>query len=172
MFDDPKLKNRLETLSAMSRRIPIDAADHPILQAGLAYWRGLCDGRKFPTRNDVSPRGLGTLIRNTALIRVIDGGADYEFRITGDAYVVAFGISLQGLRWSDLIGNGSIRTEQRRHFYEDAVRSGEPVAVTGMMESYGPDNRTIANSALFLPLGPDAQTVDHLLTFAVYGTES
>jgi len=149
-------------------RISLEALDNPVLVEGLAYWRNLCGGRKFPVRSDVTPRGLKHLSRNTVLLRVIDGGADYEIRIAGDAHVVAHGFSVQGMFWSELSKAGNRHMIERKAHYDAVVRNGEPVAISGLMAADGRESVLLHNTALLLPLGPDEKTVEFLLVFSVY----
>jgi hypothetical protein len=150
------------------RAIPLDELDNPVLVAGLTYWRSLCKGRKFPSRSDITPRGLVPILRNTVLMRVIGGGTDYEFRVVGDASVSAHGMSVQGMLWSDLCKIKNAAAIQRKPLYDSVARSGEPRAFGGLIV---PDNRQselVHNTVLMMPLGPDDATVDHLLLVSVY----
>ena len=152
----------------LSHRIALCEIDSTILLQGIAYWRGLCRERKFPSRADVTPRGLAGLLRYTTLLRVIDGGKDYEYRIVGDAYVMAHGASFQGKRWSetDKITRGY--HAMIKSTYDRVVRKGEPVATRGWIERGGRSSELLYSEYLFLPLGEDDKTVDYILVFAVY----
>ena len=50
---------------------------------------------RFPPRAEMSPRDMADMLRNTVLVRVLDGGEEFEFRIVGDAMVVAQGCSFR-----------------------------------------------------------------------------
>ncbi|MGA7674449.1 MAG: PAS domain-containing protein [Rhizomicrobium sp.] len=152
----------------LSHRITLAEIDSTILLQGAAYWRGLCRARKFPARKDVTPRGLAGLLRYTTLMRVIDGGKDYEYRIVGDAYVMAHGVSFQGRRWSetDKLSPGYHATIKST--YDRVVRKGEPVAMRGWIERGSQKSELVYSEYLFLPLGSDDKTVDHILVLAVY----
>jgi len=54
---------------------------NPLTRKGLETWERLRDHRRFPSRKDMAPRELSLLLRNIALIRVIQAGAEFEFRI-------------------------------------------------------------------------------------------
>ena len=151
-----------------SHRIALTEIDSTILLQGAAYWRGLCRERKFPARKDVTPRGLGALLRYTELLRVIDGGKDYEYRIVGDAYVLAHGISFQGMRWSETKKLSPDSHAMIKSTYDRVVRKGEPVARRGWIERGGKNSELIYSEYLFLPLGEDDKVADHILVFAVY----
>ena len=148
--------------------IPLDAIDSPILKQGLDYWRALKADRTYPARNDMKPRDLAPLLRNICLIRLIDGGADYEYRIVGDAHVISHGFTMQGLRVSDVDkyspGYGAVL----KSLYDRAVRRRDVYAFRGWMESGDKAKPYIYSESLFMPMGPDEQTIDHVLNFAVY----
>lgn len=149
-------------------RVPLAEVTHPILVQAVAFWRRLAAGRKFPARSEVTPRGLGNLLRNTELLRVVDGGMDYEYRIVGDAYVLAHGVSFQGKAWSQ-IGRLSPRFHRMiKPVYDSVVATGEPVATRGWIERGGATDEHIYCEYVYLPLGADGATVDHILIFAVY----
>ena len=152
----------------LSSQIALSEIDSSILRQGVAYWRGLCGERKFPARTDVTPRGLGSLLRYTTLLRVIDGGRDYEYRIVGDAYVMAHGISFQGKRWSETDKLSPGYHAMIKSTYDSVVRKAEPVAMRGWIERSGTTAEHIYSEYVFLPLGTGGKTVDHILVFAVY----
>lgn len=149
-------------------RIALNEIDSPVLQQGIAYWRRLCAERKFPSRGDVTPRGLSSLLRNTALLRVVDGGKDYEYRIVGDAYVMAHGVSFQGKLWSETDKLSPGYHAMIKSVYDRVVRKGEPVAMRGWIERSRQQFEPIYSEYVFLPLGTDGLKVDHILVFAVY----
>ncbi len=40
----------------------------------------------MPARSELSPRDVRAILHNIVLIRVIDGGRDYEYRIVGGVF--------------------------------------------------------------------------------------
>ena len=148
--------------------IALEAIDSPVLKQGLVYWQGLRAGRKFPLRGDITPRGLGGLLRNALLLRVIDSGRDYEYRIVGDAHVLAHGVSVQGKLWSQVNDAQSAHRQMNKVTYDRVVQSGEPVALHSWMERDSNRRQLIYREAVYLPLGADEETVDHILGFSVY----
>jgi hypothetical protein len=147
-------------------RIALEAVDSAIVRRGIEYWRGLRGARRFPSRSDLSPRSFADLLRNTALLRVSE--ADYEYRIVGDAYVIAHGFSMQGLRWSDIDkfspGYGAVL----KPFYDGIVRDAEPFAMRGWTVRNQTRKQYVYSECVFLPLGADGEHVDHVLNFAVF----
>ena len=152
----------------LSSQIALGEIDSSILLQGLEYWRGLCGERKFPARSDVTPRGLGGLLRYTTLLRVIDGGKDYDYRIVGDAYVMAHGVSFQGKRWSQTDKLSPGYHAMIKSIYDRVARKAVPIAMRGWIERSGATAEYIYSEYIFLPLGTDGMTVDHILAFAVY----
>lgn len=148
--------------------IPLSEVDNPILQQGLVYWRSLAGDRAFPSRGDITPRGLVGLLRNTKLLRVIDGGKDYEFRIVGDAFVLAHGFSFQGKRQSEIAVLLPNYTATIKAVYDRVVAKAEPVAMRGWVARGVRKAEHIYAEGIYLPLGQDEKTVDHILAFAVY----
>jgi hypothetical protein len=148
------------------RIIPLAEVDNPILQQALQVWQSLKGERRLPGRNTVTPRRLKPFLRNTALLKVIDGGADYEYRIVGDAYVMAHGGSFQGLRWSETKAIAPGLHKMIKPIYDRVVASCEPLAMRGWVERGGSPTNLVYCEYLYLPLGEDA--VDHILIVAVY----
>jgi hypothetical protein len=148
--------------------IPLPEVDNAILQQGLVYWRALAGDRSFPTRGDITPRGLVGLLRNTKLLRVIDGGKDYEFRIAGDAFVLAHGVSFQGKYQSEVAALLPSYAAAVKVVYDRVVATAEPLAMRGWIARGVRKAEHIYAEGVYLPLGPDEKTVDHILAFAVY----
>ncbi|MBU6298062.1 MAG: PAS domain-containing protein [Alphaproteobacteria bacterium] len=165
---DEEPRNAAQEPEQSSSRIALEDIESPILLQGVAYWRELSSGRSFPVRADITPRGLAALLRNTTLLRVIDGGKDYEYRIVGDAYVMAHGASFQGKRWSETYKRSPGYHSLIKPVYDWVVRKAEPVAMRGWIERGGESSEMVHSEYVFLPLGTDGKTVDHILVFAVY----
>ena len=148
--------------------ISVDLVESEIVRAGVAYWRRLCHGRKYPDRNEITPRDIRGLLRNTVLLRVVDGGRDYEYRIVGDAHVMAHGFCMQGKNLTHLDdyapGYGAIL----KPLYDSPVRRGTPLALRGWLSIGADGSEFLYSESVFLPLGPNEETVDHVLNFSVY----
>lgn len=148
--------------------IDVDLVESAIVRAGVAYWKRLAGGRRFPDRNDVTPRDIRGLLRNVVLLRVIDSGRDYEYRIVGDAHVTAHGFCMQGKTLSQMDDYAPGYSAILKPLYDNPVRRRTPLALRGWL-SMGEDGAEFVYSeSVFLPLGPDDETVDHVLNFSVY----
>jgi len=148
-------------------RIPFEEVESAAVRDAIAYWQGLCRGRSFPSRADIQPREIRGLLRNICLIRVHDGGGDYEFRVIGDAHVIAYGFSMQGQRLSEMDSHAPGHGPVLKRLYDRVVRKGEPYALRGWIEPVGTGKKYIYSESVFAPLG-DGDTVDHIFNVSVY----
>ncbi len=149
-----------------NRCVDLTEVDSSVLIDGITMWQSLSGERKFPQRSDVTPRALRTLLRNTTLVRVIDSGKDYEYRIVGDAYVMAHGVSFQNKCLSQIAGLTPGYYAFVKPIYDRVVQEGDPVAPRGWIERGGGSAGHVYCEYVFLPIGEEA--VDHILVFAVY----
>lgn len=152
------------------QRIGLGEIQNPMLRKGLGVWERLRGEKHFPSRPQMSPREMSGLLRNTVLVKVLDGGAEFQFRIVGDAIVMAQGTSFQGMTMTEidqaLPGYGSML----REVYTRICKTGEPLAFRGWFERSA-DKRPFFHESLVLPLGEDGQNVDHILVLGVYAFE-
>jgi hypothetical protein len=148
--------------------ISIDTLHDNLVRLGAAYWRGLRGARRFPARDEISPRAMIAFLRNIALVRVIDGGADYEYRIAGDAHIAAFGAAFQGVRLSKIEAAAPDYGRVTRATYEHVRNTAEPLCIRGWVGQDAPDSRFTYHESAFLPLGPREEYVDHLLIVSAY----
>lgn len=149
-----------------NRRIALTELDNSVLLEGMALWRKMKGERRYPARNDISVRTLKPLLRNICLLKVIDCGQDYDYRIVGDAYVLAHGISLQGKLWSEARTIAPGYTAYIKPIYDEIVREAQPIATRGWIERLAGSKGHVYSEYLFLPLGEGG--VDHILIFAAY----
>ncbi len=148
--------------------IGLKEAECPAVRDGIAHWRRIRGSRRFPARSDLSPRDISGILRHTVLLRVLDRGADYEYRIVGDAHTVAHGFSMQGKRLSQMDdyapGYGTIL----KTIYDPVVLQRAAFGLRGWISRGEGELEFIHSESVFLPLGPDDDTVDHVLNFSVY----
>jgi hypothetical protein len=141
--------------------VAIDRLEAGPVLSGIAHWHRLRAGRRFPAKQDIVPQQLGALLGNVILVKVLDEGADYEYRIVGESLVPGFGENFAGRRVSDIIASAPKFGLGLRMLYEMVRGSGEPLGYRGWV---GKDMQgagfTYHENAL-LPFGQ--QAVDHLL---------
>ena len=147
--------------SRFGRKIPLEEVVSAHLKDAHALWQKKRGTRRFPRREELSPQDMRSFLRNVTLVRALDGGADFEFRIAGDGMVVAYGFNPIGKRLSVF----------PRHFVDASMaalssvfRHGEPLAVKGTMEKTEVEN--LLQETVFLPLGAEESAVDHILVIS------
>ncbi|HEY1836411.1 MAG TPA: PAS domain-containing protein [Rhizomicrobium sp.] len=156
-------------IEELGRKIPLDAIASPIVRQGYDYWRAKRGGRAFPARADIHPAEIKPLLPNVLLVHVLDGGRDYQFRIVGEASVRAHGFN--PANWhvreldSQVPGYGAMMTG----LYDHIRKTGRPVAARGNLVHVDRGFQTY--ESIYVPLGPDDSTVDHLMAFAQYDEE-
>ena len=144
-----------------------DAESAPVRQ-GIAYWRRIRGSRRFPSRSDVAPREIASILRHAVLMRVVDNGADYEYRIVGDAHTVAHGFCMQGKLLSQMDEHAPGYGAVLRTIYEPVVSQRVAFGLRGWIARGEEEPEFIHSESVFLPLGPEDETVDHILNFSAY----
>jgi len=153
----------------LGRKVRLDEIASPIIHEGLAYWRSKCAGRPFPSRADINPAEIKRLLPNVILARMIDDGRDYEFRIVGEATVTAHGFNSLNTRVSDLDKHVRGYTAMMMDLFGRIRRSGRPFAAKGTLVHL--DRGFKQYESLYMPLGPDEKTIDHMIAFTDYSGE-
>lgn len=147
--------------------VPLEDLKNPLVRRAVAYWRLRCGERRFPARDDLDPRDLAKFQRHMILIKVIDGGADFEYRYVGDVQRQAYAKPVAGKRMSETMVGSS---------YGPSIFAGyqyiQKAGIAFALRGWAGKDYTSANFAYFesvaLPLGPDDTTVDHMLVFSAY----
>jgi len=148
-----------------AQNIALAEVQNPLLRKGIALWERQRAARRLPGRDDMSPRVLAGLLRNTVLVRV--QGDDFQFRIVGDAIVAAQGASFQGKTTAEIDATLPGYGRMLHRIYRDVRDAATPQAYRGWFER-GADGRAFFHETVVLPLGSDGENVDHLLVLAVY----
>jgi hypothetical protein len=145
-------------------RITMDQLESPVVRRGVAYWDMLRGERRFPSREEVHPRDIVLLLKNVVLVRVLDGGADFEFRIVGDARTHTYALSFAGKRLSELRGTWPTYSYSLHGLFGHVAQFGEPVALRGRFSAGFPDVNIAYFETAMLPLGA-GDSADHLIGF-------
>lgn len=145
--------------------MPLGEMKSARLKAAHAVWEEKRGQRLYPARAALAPRDMVSFLANVTLWRRTYDG-DYEYRIMGDIDAAAYGCSMIGRYVSDLDkskpGNGKLVKAVLDH----VVRTKAPCVSDGwFVTSQG---RPVRHEMLFLPLGPDEATVDHILGVSVH----
>ena len=149
-----------------ARLVPLSDIRDQRLRTALAVWEAKRQARNYPSRSEMTPRDMLPFLGNITLWRTVKDGADYEYRIMGDVSVVAYGRSMAGSNVSDLEklrpGNGA----RVKAVLDYVVRKAIPVVSVGCLITS--NKKPVYHEMIFLPLGPDDATVDHILGVAVH----
>jgi hypothetical protein len=140
----------------------------PIVRQGLDYWLSRKGTRSYPARSDIAPRDISALLRHVVLLRLIKNGLDFEYRVMGDAHASALGFSMQGQRVSDVDKFSPGYGQVLLRLYRRAVRKRHVFAFRGWMERGQENRKYIYSESVFMPLGPDENTIDHVFNIGVY----
>ena len=146
---------------------PLDRLQSPILHGAADYWLRLRGPRRFASREELNPSRFSSALRHMALVRVIDGGVDFEYRIVGDSLASAFSVALQNCRLGEVATKAPSTVAVIGGIYRRCVASGEALALSG---TTGRNTHTAMFThfeAVVLPLGAVEPVVDHLLTFLI-----
>jgi hypothetical protein len=147
--------------------IPVDQLRDPIFQQSVAYWNSLRNGRRFPARDLLRPQKLAGALRHAVLLKVVDSGADFEYRIIGDVASTAYCIPRQSRLLSEIAKVAPRAAHRLGQIYSCCLETKAPF---GVRWALGRDVE-LANfascEAVILPLGPDDDTVDHILVFLI-----
>jgi hypothetical protein len=151
--------------SGLPGEIALSDIHSTIVHRGLAHWRHLKGTRRFPARGELLPRDLGDILRHTALVRLADGGSNFEVRLVGDAIVLAQGISFSGYSAAMIDELSPGYGAELRTIFRLIHATAEPLVFRGWYER-NPGPKPVYHETMFLPLGDAA--VDHILVVAAY----
>jgi hypothetical protein len=144
-----------------------EALDCEPVSAAVRYWNRLRGTRRYPARKELAPREMTAFLRNIVLLRVLDGGDDFEFRIVGDAHVQAQGLNFKGMRLKELESSTPNHERYTRATYEHVRITAEPLALRGWIGRDVPQSTYCYYETAFLPLGT-RDAVDHILVVTSY----
>jgi hypothetical protein len=160
---------KLKDAARDTQKIEPSEIQNPLTRKAFEKWDRLRGTRRFPSRTDAAPRELSLLLRNIALVRVIQGGAEFEFRIVGDALVQAQPGLRAGLTTPQLDEEVPGYGTALRLIYQDVCDSRRPEAYRGFYQRSA-DKISFYHETLLLPLGTSDGVVDHILVVGVYAT--
>jgi len=160
----PHSLSKLLPSATTCQRIDPEDVEHPAARLGLEVWRRQRGDRRFPAREDIKPRDVAPAMQHLSLLKVT--GGDFLYRIVGDAVVRAYDTPLQNRKVGEISEDSPAFGAIVLPLLHSVVEDRAPVAIRG---TTGHD-ALMANftdyEALFLPLGPDDETVDHILVFS------
>src|SRR3569832_745516 len=147
--------------------IALDDLENGLTKTAALYWRMLRGDRNLPPRSWLAPRDMRAILRNVLLLKVLDAGKDYEYRITGDAHVEAYGLNFNNMRLTMIEAASPDFGKMMRGLYEHVRVTADPFAVRGWIGREFGDARYVYFESVFLPFGDDGETVDHIACVSV-----
>lgn len=145
---------------------------HPVMQAGLAYWRGIAPGPGLlPGRQHVDPATIRMLLPHVWLMEVHPPapGATiprFRFRLIGSHVDLGFGDAKTG-RWLDEIEPSFNDDTAMHEAWVNCARRGLPAHRRGMPRfRFNRNARELER--MILPLAGDGRNIDMLLGFTVF----
>jgi hypothetical protein len=139
----------------------------PDLHALFKYWQSKRAGRKMPSRSDLDPAELKTLLPSMILVDVLydaAGKAEFVYRLLGTREVEIRGENPTGKRVADTFFGPSL--ENVIGCYQTVVDHREPYLDDDYYLRDGDDFADEAN--IFLPLSNDGEQVNMILVYTAY----
>jgi hypothetical protein len=115
------------------------------------HCEALAGTRQMPHRQDLRPSELTWLLGRIYLIDVLDGGADYRFRLFGIFWEKMYGADLTGQRLSELEAAG--RLAALRGGYDTVMKTRLPLFQPGKL--IWPNEKSIGYERLLIPFSDD-----------------
>ena len=125
----------------------------------VAYWESKKEDDRLPARGDIDPIDIPKLLPHIGLIDVIDGGADFRYRLLGTRLNEVFG--------EDFTGQLVSETKQGEYgellldLYRSVVTERAPIVSESVFEYKGKEHLNIHR--LLLPLAKDGEEVDMIM---------
>jgi len=148
--------------------IALDQLRSASLRIGAAYWQSLRGDRLFPARDDLKARDMAGMLPYMSLVKVIDGGADFEHRIVGDVIVRAFSVPIQNRRFSEIARDAPELIEVSLQLFRKPVETRAPVAWRQKTGQEASHTVFTESEIVLLPLGQNQDAVDHIVGFGVH----
>lgn len=127
------------------------AFTRPMTVKAFEYWQSVRGSRAMPSRKDISPQSMRTLVKHVALVEIRrgDGGkADYFIRLAGGKIEDVFG-SITGHRLPDFLPP---KIEERwRLILDTGLQAAAPLRATSRVAFSG--KTWLKSEILVAPLG-------------------
>lgn len=131
------------------------------------YWRKKSKSGALPMRESIDPTDLLVHLPWLFMADVLDGGADYQYRLVGTSIVSANYRDVTGRRFTELYGADRVKLKGARLGFDLACSTRAPVYTSGRA-FWRPDWTYDHFEAVFLPLSSDGHTVNIVLGEIAY----
>lgn len=123
------------------------------------YWRSKCAGGDIPRRADIDPADIPWHLPRVFMVDVIDGGADYRYRLVGTLIVSTNERDLTGRRFSEFHAADPAGLAAARLGYDRVLASRGPVYMRGRT-FWRPNYSLTPFECIYLPLRNDNDSID------------
>lgn len=103
-----------------------DDLEHEPLRFLMDYWHGMRRGDGLPSAAGIDPVKMRPVLGNVMLLDVLDGGADFRYRLYGSNIAERAGFDMTGKRVSDIKTGGAVATFFR-HIYQAVLKRRQPI---------------------------------------------
>jgi hypothetical protein len=131
------------------------------------YWRSKVSGGALPNRDSIDPTEIIVHLPWLFMADVIEGGADYRYRLIGTSITSANYRDVTGRSFRELYGADTTKLEGARLGFDLACSTRAPIYTQGRA-FWRPDWSYDRFEAAFLPLSVDGDTVNIILGEIAY----
>lgn len=153
-----------ETQGVITVNWDIGAAVDRRLQQIHAYWQSRCGARQMPSRSDIDPVDVPSLLPFIFLVDVLNDPRDFRFRLAGTHFRDVTGIEFTGR----LIGEVFPPAFGAEVFYHwsNCVDRAAPAVGSGRL--WLPERDHVLWEGILLPLSSDGRSVNMMLGGGVF----
>lgn len=146
--------------------LPENAPGH--IRRFVGYWIAKAAGRVMPEFRDIDAVEIPWALPRVYVVRIVDGGTDFVYRLAGETINLRYKGALAGRRVSDVLEPHAAAAVIGR--WRQVIES--PAAC--FVDSEHPTNNGLQIRALrvILPLGPAGGPPDHIIGMAVFDSRS
>jgi hypothetical protein len=135
-----------------------------------SYWRGKCQGGRLPNRDHIHPSELKAWLPHILLVDVVDGYADFRYRLVGTAIAQDFRLPPTGRLISDVISPfGQRSVDETLRIYRRVAETAQPLQIRGSGAWFAQGAKTF--DAILAPLSNDGTTVNMIFGAFVFTWE-
>jgi hypothetical protein len=142
-----------------------DTAPGP-LHRFVAYWLDKAGDRRVPDFRDIDPVEIPWALRQLYVVRAVDGGSDFVYRLSGEEFTWRYGFPIAGKRISDLLAPDA--AAGILDCWTRIIRT--PAAYYSVVQHLTVLGLPLIAQRVTLPLGPADGPPDHIIGMALFET--
>lgn len=141
-------------------------SDDPSIRRFLQLWENFRGGQPMPSRRDFDVTDLKEWLGHVLMLDVIDGGADFRYRLVGVEIARALGRDYTGRIMSECAFE--IPTSAVIEEFREVVAARRPLVRRGHV-TWAPDRSWRSFQSAHAPLASDGHTVDKTIGVLLIG---